>query len=119
MIVGKRDVDINELLKHSNSTDEFLEYADSLVPLAFRKVTGIIGNQRYLCCLVFRNSERVSWDRKKQMLPILFSKSKICGYIDCVIEAGDLLDMANLDRVLEYGRKENRDVSSVCKKRKR
>lgn len=119
MLVGKRDIDIDELIRHSKSTEEFLEYADSLVPEVFRKVPGIVGNQRYLCCIALRNTERISWDRKKEILPILFSKSKLCGYVDTIMEVNNLIDIADMNKLIEYGRRENVDVSSISKKYKR
>lgn len=116
MIVGKSDVSIDELLGHISSVEEFCRYSDSLVPEIFRSVAGIVGNQRYLCCLVIRNSDKVSWDTKKKVLPLFFSKSKLCGYVDYVIEAHDLLDMSSEQKIIQYGKMEGRDVSSLfCK----
>lgn len=116
MIVGKSDISIDELVTHISSVEEFCKYSDSLIPEIFRNVTGIVGNQRYLCCLVIRNSNKVSWDTKKKVLPLFFSKSKLCGYVDCIIEAYDLLDMSSKQKIVQYGEMEGKDVSNLFRK---
>lgn len=116
MIVGKSDISIDELVTHISSVEEFCKYSDSLIPEIFRSVTGIVGNQRYLCCLVIRNSNKVSWDTKKKVLPLFFSKSKLCGYVDCIIEACDLLDMSSKQKIVQYGEMEGKDVSNLFRK---
>lgn len=99
MIVGKRNVDINELVRHINTAEEFVAYTDSLVPKDFRHVVAICDNQRYLCVALLRNSTLVSWEQKKAIIDSILSNVTISGYVSEIIETDHLLSICNLSRL--------------------
>lgn len=105
MLVGKSNVNLQELLAHTATAEAFIEYSDSLVPSEFRHVKAIIDNQRYLCCLLLRQSKSISWDKKKEILDCVLYDVHIVGYTNCVIEVGTLFALTNRENVNKYYRK--------------
>ena len=103
MIVGRADITLEDVEKHIKDVEQFINYSDSLVPEEFKHVTAIIHNQRYLCCLILRTSQRVSWDKKKEIIDNVMFGIRIVGYTDEVISARVLLDLADQEKLNKYG----------------
>lgn len=105
MLVGKSDVNMSELVKHTKSSEEFLNYSDSLVPEDFKHNKSIIDNQRYLCCLLLRSYSGVSWDIKKKLLDEVMPAIRIVGYTDALIDVNSLFGLVNKGKLLKYKKK--------------
>lgn len=103
MIVGKTDVLVEDVEKHSKDVETFVKYAESLVPEEFRHVTAIVDNQKYLCCLILRSSKRVSWEKKKEIINDVMYSIKIVGYTENIISASALLNLADQSKLEKYG----------------
>lgn len=105
MLVGKTDVDVRELEVRARDKEEFIKYSDSLIPKDFIHIKAVIDNQRYLCCLLIRASNKVSWEVKKELLDRIMPEISIVGFTDTLIEVNTLFGIANMDKVEKYYRK--------------
>ena len=105
MLVGKSDVDTSELVKHTRTSEEFLMYTDSLVPYDFRHNKTIVDNQRYLCCLLLRSCDGVSWDIKKKILDDVMPAIHIVGFTDMLIDVNSLFGLINKDKLMKFKKK--------------
>lgn len=107
LLVGKIDISIAELVRHDSSVEEFISYADSLVPKEFSHLPQILQNQRYINCLLYRKKTMVNWDKKKEICNGVLRTVNVSGFTDRLIEVGNLMNMVD-SRVLEsFYRKEN------------
>lgn len=104
MLVGKINIDVEKLKKNTYSKEMFCAYCDSLVPAEFRHRKEIINNQRYICCLVMRNSKLISWDVKKPLINEVMKGLRITGYTDTLLEVGSLFDYTDVKRVNKFRR---------------
>ena len=105
MLVGMCDLAMIHVEEHLSSVDDFLEYADSLVPEDFRHHQAIIDNQRYVCCLVLRKNKLVPWDIKKPIIKEVMQDIKVTGYVDSLIEVTSLFGYSDRNTILKYGGK--------------
>ena len=104
MLVGKFDISPEDVGKHTDSIKSFLDYSDSFVPVEFSHLEKVLENQRYLCCMLLRRSENVSWTIKNNILNHVLSHISICGFADSLIDIGTIynfVDMKKVDRYLE------------------
>lgn len=103
MLVGKIDVSLQEVERHAHTAEELIAYSDSLVPSEFKHCEAIIGNQRYVCCLILRNSKSWTWQHKKEIMSQVMAVAKIVGYTDSLIEVGTVYGLVNQIKVNKYG----------------
>lgn len=102
MLVGKINVELNELERRANNVENFIAYSDSLVPDMFSHVHAIISNQRYVCCLILRRSKNVPWDTKNALIDTVMAGVSIIGFSDQLIEASSLWSLVDRDKVDQY-----------------
>lgn len=105
MIVGNGSITIADVESHSASADVLIEYSDSLIPEEYKHIKEIRDNQRYLCCLLLRQSSTVPWDRKKEILDRVLYDTRITGFTDSVVEARSVWDFVDRSRLEMYRRK--------------
>ncbi|MBQ2885857.1 MAG: hypothetical protein IJE43_19200 [Alphaproteobacteria bacterium] len=91
MIVGTSNVIKSEMAKHVKSLTDFKQYCKSLVPEEFRHIDAIVNNQQYLCCLVLRKDNNVSWSIKKDLIDAVMRETKIVGCTNELINIADIL----------------------------
>ncbi len=103
MVVGVIQVSEEMLIRKAQDETLFREYCRDLVPKEYRHIQYIVDNQTYYCCLLLRKNKSVPWDLKRPLLDKVLLKLKIVGFTDSLIEAGSLLDYANISRVKTFG----------------
>lgn len=107
LLVGKIDISIAELVKHDNSIEEFIAYADSLVPKEFAHIPQILQNQRYINCLAYRKKTMINWDKKKEICNGVLRTINVSGFTDRLIEVNDLMNAVDSQVLESFYRKEN------------
>lgn len=117
MVVGKVDVDIKELVRHTATFEEYRDYCATLIPSAFRHVSSLVDNQCYVCFLKLRNSKDVSWDFKKSFGNEIMRKISVTGIMSSLIEAEGLLQFANIERVQAFKKGEESIECKRCVRR--
>lgn len=102
MIVGTTSINIEALIKNSGTVTQFENFCESLVPEEFRHIRTIIDNQKYLCCMIYRKLENVTWSRKKELLNEVLRGLRIVGLTDMLVEASSLIGMINRERIEKF-----------------
>ena len=105
MIVGRSDVSILEVERHSKDVKTFIQFADSLIPQEFRNVLAIQQNQRYLCCLILRKSKSISWDKKEALITEVLAQVRITGFVDNIISAEDIWTFVDKEKLNKHIRR--------------
>lgn len=105
MLLGKALIDENVLKRHVSSLAEFYNYCDSLIPEDFRHVSQLRDNQRYLCTLLLRKSEKIPWEVKKDIITAVMSSTRVTGLTDSCIEVSQLYEYISKDKMEGYKRR--------------
>lgn len=105
MLLGKSLIDENVLKTKLGSLEIYYNYCDSLIPEEFRHIEQLKYNQRYLCTLVLRKSERIPWDMKKDIIVAVMSETRVAGLTDSCIELSQLHEYISRDKMEKYKRR--------------
>lgn len=116
MIVGNSNITIEDVVNHSRSYEELIEYSDSQIPIEWRHITEIVNNQRYVCALLLRKSN-VKWDKKKPIIDRIMSEVTIVGYTNTLYDAKAIWGELDVKEVQSYY--ERSLTSDVKPRRKR
>lgn len=99
MLVGLAAVDVSECIKRTKTYDDFRAYCTSLIPRDFQHVDAIVNNQCYLCCILLRKSDTMTWEQKREFCNMVMSKISTVGYVDCIIEVSSLMGAVDIQRL--------------------
>lgn len=105
MIVGKKDIVINELIKHTKSIEDLIEYSNSLIPKEFLHLKSIQDNQLYYLLLLLKKSN-ITYEKKKELSELFVNISPI-GYTDTIVPLDILINRVSLSKIRKYYRKEH------------
>lgn len=108
MLLGKAIIEEAELGRHIASKEEFYLWCDNMIPEEFRHVKEIRDNQRYLCTLILRKSDKVAWDKKKDLIISILTETRVTGLTDSCIEVSQLSDYIGRPLMEKYLRRMNK-----------
>lgn len=102
MLVGSKDINLDDLKVASSSDRQLEEYAISLVPKCIRHMEKVIDNQKYLLALYLRDMSSISYTIRKQRCENLIKGISITGVINTVIDFEDVLLEVDMDLLVMY-----------------
>lgn len=102
MIVGTKDIDLEELRRSAKDATSLINYAESLVPRVLRHHVAIVNNQKYLVALYLRNMNSIPYKRRINLCEELLAEVSVTGVINTIIDFNDILTSINIDELIDY-----------------
>lgn len=102
MIVGCKDIDLEELRKSAKDATSLIHYAENLVPRILRHHVAIVNNQKYLVALYLRNIKSIPYKRRIDLCEELLTEVSVTGVINTIIDFNDILMSINIDELIDY-----------------
>ena len=91
MIVGCKDIPLNDLRRACSSHESLLSFALGLVPTPLRHLPQITDNQKYLVALYVRSLQSIDWQKKKYLCENLLMGVSVKGVSDVIYDYTDIL----------------------------
>lgn len=102
MIVGTKDINLEELAKHVKRYDTLETYCLSLVPKYLQHWSEIVMNQKYLVALSIRKLEAIPYKVRKDTSERLLKGIHITGVPTHLVDIDDMMCMVNVDNLMRY-----------------
>ena len=101
MIVGNSSLSVEDVVNHSGSYEELVQFSDSQIPDEWKHIQAIVDNQRYVCALLLRRSS-VKWEHKKGIIDRIMSEVTILGYPNVLYDTKAIWGEISRDGVKKY-----------------
>lgn len=102
MIVGTKNVPLDELRENATSVERLIRFSDNLVPRILRHDKRITDNQRYLVALLLRNITSIQFYKRQELAEELVKDIKITGVSNLLFDYEDLLMNSNIPKLQKY-----------------
>jgi hypothetical protein len=100
MLVGTKQIPINDLAKKCTSVDDLVKYSISLVPRFARHIDEIVDNQKYLVAVKVRDIVGLPYKFKKILTEGLLKGVVVRGTVNTVVDMEDLLTSIDMDEFM-------------------
>lgn len=102
MIVGTKNINLEELAEHVTVSGTLDAYCMSLVPKYLQHWPEIIMNQKYLVALHIRLLESIPYSVRKEQSEALLDGVHITGIPTQLVDMDDIVCLANVDNLIRY-----------------
>lgn len=102
MVVGTKDIDIQEVNRVIQRKEDIIEYAINLVPRIIRHNTEIVNNQRYYLALLIRKNESIRFYNRMSICNKLIKDIEIFGVANEIVDFEELISKCNVTELLRY-----------------
>lgn len=102
MIVGTKDIDAADVLRHCKDVETLRHYSELLVPRVIRHDRRIVSNQKYCVAMIVRDLKSIPYARRKELYEGLLEDVSIFGVANMWYDFDDIMAEIDIDKLARY-----------------
>lgn len=99
MIVGTKDIDAADVLRHCKDVETLRNYSELLVPRIIRHDRRIVSNQKYCVAMIVRDLKSIPYARRKELYEGLLEDVSIFGVANMWYDFDDIMAEIDIDKL--------------------
>lgn len=101
MVIGTRNVSLDELKQYSDNTSELLRVVERMVPSWARHIRPVVDNQRFYVATLLRRAYSIPYKKRMSMAECLISGIRVRGVMSGFTPITDIVATCNKEALLE------------------
>ena len=102
MLVGTKEINLEELKHKAVNYGTLDTYCMDLVPKYIQHVQAIVDNQKYLVALYLRRINSISFNRRVELCEHLLKDVRVTGVTSTVLDFNDIMAETDIEKLLRY-----------------
>ena len=102
ILVGNKEINLEELKRKSVSYGTLDSYCLSLVPKYIRHNQTIVNNQKYLVALYLRRIESIPYKKRMDLCEHLLHNVRVTGVTTTILDFNDIIMETDIEKLIKY-----------------